>query len=489
MIRFTTVLIFSVLLAPSGVFAAVVINEIAWMGSADSTNDEWIELHNNGGSAVSLDGWMLTDTIALEIELAGTVGAGEFALLERTDDTSAPGSAFLIYTGALGNDGRTLTLRRSDNSIEDQVAGGENWENIGGDNTTKDTAQRTDAGWITARPTPARANETVSSPAPETESTREQTAVQGSDEDKKPEKISLVLPDTTLELSPVVPKIAYVNQGVAFDVVAEGIGPHLIESLQYSWNFGDTYTSEGKKVTHAFRHPGEYVVMLFASYARHSGTARHEITVLPTSFSISRTESGDVLIHNNARYEVDLSGFLVRGDRTITIPGGTILLPNATLTIERSRLESGVQKMIALYDGARILVASSMPMSVIGDEGSAATTTQAGESIEESPTTTAEGSSEMTLVLLAEEEEPFGSEEPPSEEEILEPLASLIARTGQSAQVGSPWVLGSALAAETVSAVPETKRNMLAYYGLVGVIILSILALYTTRKKEPHDLL
>jgi hypothetical protein len=139
--------------------------------------------------------------------------------------------------------------------------------------------------------------------------------------------------------------------------------------------------------------------------------------------------------------------------------------------------------MIALYDGARILVASSMPMSVIGDEGSAATTTQAGESIEESPTTTAEGSSEMTLVLLAEEEEPFGSEEPPSEEEILEPLASLIARTGQPAQVGSPWVLGSALAAETVSAVPETKRNMLAYYGLVGVIILSILALYTVRRE------
>ena len=144
------------LFSVSCTYAAVTINEIAWMGNETSANDEWIELFNDGGSSVDVTGWVLRDGMNLEIVLTGAIGAGQYAVLERTDDDSAPGGAFLIYTGALTNTGATLVLARDDGGIEDQVSGGENWENIGGDNVTKETAQYTSSGWTTGAATPGK---------------------------------------------------------------------------------------------------------------------------------------------------------------------------------------------------------------------------------------------------------------------------------------------------------------------------------------------
>lgn len=152
--RGNTVVTTLLLLLPQVSLAAVSISEIAWMGSVESANDEWIELHNNGEAPINLAGWELIDNDSLSITLAGTVGAGQFAVLERTNDDSAPGSAFLIYTGALKNTGATLTLKNNVGATVDVVEGGKDWQKVGGDNRTKATAQKTETGWITAPATP-----------------------------------------------------------------------------------------------------------------------------------------------------------------------------------------------------------------------------------------------------------------------------------------------------------------------------------------------
>jgi hypothetical protein len=83
----------------------VAINEIAWMGRLADANDEWIELHNNTGAPINLSGWTLIAADGTpNITLTGTIPAGGYFILERTDDNSVPGvAADLIYTGALGN--------------------------------------------------------------------------------------------------------------------------------------------------------------------------------------------------------------------------------------------------------------------------------------------------------------------------------------------------------------------------------------------------
>ena len=109
------------LVGATAIGKTLVINEIAWAGSAASTADEWIELVNVSDELIDLVGWTLVfaDTVIHLGELDGatreirqiTVGPGGFLLLERTDDaTISDIEADLIYVGKLINTGMVLQL-------------------------------------------------------------------------------------------------------------------------------------------------------------------------------------------------------------------------------------------------------------------------------------------------------------------------------------------------------------------------------------------
>ncbi len=120
----------------------VVINEISWMGTTASYNDEWIELYNNTPDPINIDGWVLkSEDGGLEIKLAGTISGAGFYLLERTDNNAIPNiPADLIYKGALGNNGENLKI--IDNNVEliDEVNAASGW--FAGNNETKQTMER-----------------------------------------------------------------------------------------------------------------------------------------------------------------------------------------------------------------------------------------------------------------------------------------------------------------------------------------------------------
>lgn len=108
----------------------VIINEVAWGGTAVSSADEWIELYNPGGSAIDLTGWNLNAVDgAPSIALSGTIPAGGYYLLERTDDNSVSDiAADFIYTGSLSNTVETLELRDDSNNLIDTAnLGGASW--------------------------------------------------------------------------------------------------------------------------------------------------------------------------------------------------------------------------------------------------------------------------------------------------------------------------------------------------------------------------
>lgn len=121
--------------------ADVVINEVAWMGTTTSSNDEWLELKNTTDAAIDLSGWQLNwDGGA--VELSGSIAPGDYYLLERTDDDSVPGiAADLIYSGSLGNAGENLVLLDNDGNVIDSTDFATGWP--AGDNTAKLTMERT----------------------------------------------------------------------------------------------------------------------------------------------------------------------------------------------------------------------------------------------------------------------------------------------------------------------------------------------------------
>lgn len=352
---------------PTVVSAAVTFSEVAWMGDTASANHEWLELHNDG-ETVDVTGWSVRDGANLHIELSGVIAAGAYVVLERSSEESAPGSAFLIYTGALVNTGTTLRLERSDGSIEDQVSGGENWQDVGGDNVTKETAQYTTGGWVTAVATPGRA---IAADEVEVVVAGEETASVNNaspsvvQHAKSSEPVRLILPDVDLEMSIDAQKIGYVHQPIEIEVEPSGIGKTLIDSLQYEWNFGDGETATSKKVTHVYDYPGTYVVTVYGGFKRQEQVARHEITILPVAISLTTNEAGDAQVNNDSPYEIDISGYKVSGIKEFIFPPRSVMLPNQTVTIAKKKLGGSKNQLVTIYDTKSALIASSVPERLI----------------------------------------------------------------------------------------------------------------------------
>lgn len=156
------------LLTAMPAYASVRINEIAWMGTETSANDEWIELyHSEGTSSADLDGWHLRGKDGSpNIALKGSITPGGYYLIERTSDATLPNiDADLVasFGKGLANSGETLMLTNASGTLIDTVVGGNEWSKLGGNNKTKHTAQYGAAGWMTAAPTPRAQNVT---PAP-----------------------------------------------------------------------------------------------------------------------------------------------------------------------------------------------------------------------------------------------------------------------------------------------------------------------------------
>lgn len=102
---------------------SVVINEVAWAGSADSANDEWIELYNNGNQAVDLTGWTIVDDVDTSYQLAGVIQPRSFFLIEDKEETVSNIQADVIVNMSLANTGDSLVLKDNQGRTIDTVNG------------------------------------------------------------------------------------------------------------------------------------------------------------------------------------------------------------------------------------------------------------------------------------------------------------------------------------------------------------------------------
>lgn len=143
------IILFILLFSFNIVFAKdILINEIAWMGTENSSNDEWIELCNISNEDISLENYKLFIG-EKEIKLKGIVKANSFYVLERTDESTLPNiKADLIYTGSIKNTGEKIILKDNKNDKIDEADFTNGW--TAGDNKTKQTAERIDDLWQTS---------------------------------------------------------------------------------------------------------------------------------------------------------------------------------------------------------------------------------------------------------------------------------------------------------------------------------------------------
>lgn len=97
-----------------GVAPAVVINEVAWPGSAANSADEWIELYNTTGAAISLAGWKIVDDAGAQTySLSGTIAANGYFLIERSAAATSVAGDLVVSGISLANTGDTLELQNA----------------------------------------------------------------------------------------------------------------------------------------------------------------------------------------------------------------------------------------------------------------------------------------------------------------------------------------------------------------------------------------
>jgi len=135
--------------APSEIpLGKVVINEIAWMGTASSSSDEWLELYNTTSVSTDISGWTLkaqdgTPNISLASKSIDPFG---FYLLERTSDDTISDITADWYgsfgVGGLKNDGEILELRDGGGNLQDIVSKSSGGSWYAGDNPNKKTMER-----------------------------------------------------------------------------------------------------------------------------------------------------------------------------------------------------------------------------------------------------------------------------------------------------------------------------------------------------------
>lgn len=335
MTKNTLLFLCALIVLPTMASAQVIINEIAWMGTAVSANDEWIELYNTGSETISLSGWkLLAQDGDPKITLSGEIPAGGYFLLERSDDESVPDvSAGVIYTGGLGNTGETLELFDVGGLVVDSVVGGTSWS-LGGDNTAKNTPQRqTDNSWITGVPTPGLQNSTEHI-APTT------GEVQGT---------STSTPSTTKKIITKYTQNLFVFAGEDMQAIAgayaffEGygvdrFGEHTGVS-NYRWSFGDGDGGEGKNTRHIYRFPGTYTAVTSISAQHqhaHDSVLVHVALADVALSSVLYGEDGYIEISNNSDAPLDLSLWKLQAEyaegkkygRIFTIPMTTTIAPH-----------------------------------------------------------------------------------------------------------------------------------------------------------------
>ncbi len=381
------------LLAPVVSFASVQVHEIAWMGTATSANDEWIELMNPDDASVDLTNWTinwaLSGSSPRTIKLTGTLAGKGHYMMERTSDATLPSIvADLIYVGALSNSGETIVLKNAAGTEVDKVDGSDGWKitgsTVAGNNETKETAQRSLSGWVTAPGTPRLLNATAASVAVGITTTTNVAAIGTTrsssirtvTEDEDVQAISAHSSSVQVsEVRKIKPpllttpgreRVGVMRVPLTFTALSYDDDGKIVQDVRHSWSFGDGATAEGKIATHSYRFPGVYVVIVNTIRGDVEAVGRTTVAVGEPRVRVSGATLGMqgsyIELVNAGATEVNLGGWqLSSGVLHWMIPKDTLIAAKTKLSFpfETTKLTVDERPMALAYpDGEEVLGSS-----------------------------------------------------------------------------------------------------------------------------------
>tara|TARA_Y100000310_G_scaffold263659_1_gene273966 strand:+ start:6274 stop:7470 length:1197 start_codon:yes stop_codon:yes gene_type:complete len=355
---------------PVLVHGQVIINEIAWMGTHTSSADEWIELYNTGTTPVTLDNWTLAaDDGSPDITLSGTISGQSYFILERTDDTSAPGViADLIYSGALSNSGEALSLSDTNGSIINRVDAISGW--IAGDSTDKLTMQFHNDGWLTGTGTPKAINTTIQAGGGSSGTgggTGNDNGSSNTDTSTEPSIHISPLPPTRIDdiqqirISAGVDRVIPVGTPISFYAIAIDKNNDPVKLSSVLWTFGDGGRAGGIDAEHIYRYPGTYLVSLNVEHDNINTVSHAKIRVFSPNISISEISEEDgksfIALTNSSIDDINITDWILKSaNRKFVFPKDTIILSGETIKLPKQITRLKVRDEVLLMDAQKSIV-------------------------------------------------------------------------------------------------------------------------------------
>ena len=336
-LKFLTILFF----IPLFTSAQVYFSEIMYdpKDTDASSGGEWVEVQNTGSTAVDFTKLIFFENDTnhgITADGVAEIPPGGYAVISK--DPTVFKSYFTNFSSLLFkasfslNDGEKLVIKinkddpvTSDNSVEytsDQ----------GAKNDGNSLQKNLSGSWVSATPTPGSgmASEGATSNANTNNETVEQSLG--------------VAANNIVSNFPVEPQMI-VEAGsnktivagalVTFDGIALGLKKEPLENARYMWSFGDGILKEGRKVTHTYLYPGEYIAVLEVSSGYFSGSDRLKVSVIKPEIVISKIgDAADYFIEitNNSKNELDLSGWILKSqNEQFFIPKNTIIIPQGKI--------------------------------------------------------------------------------------------------------------------------------------------------------------
>ena len=347
---------------PLAVSAVVEISEIMYDLPGGDSDREWIEIWNNGTTAINLTEWKFVEANVnhgiVFSRGSETVALGGFAIIADSPEkflTDYPNFSGNLFDSSfsLGNTSEHLALKNGD-TIVNEVTYSSEWGAAGDGNSL----QKISGQWKVGTPTPGVANIANSSSSGSNPPANEQGTSSPSQSSNQ---------TTSAEKPPEMLVNAGANRTVVVGADALFLGKVLgadgkpLENIRFLWNFGDGETKEGQNVLHRFRFPGEYIVTLDIAYGKWSATARLTATAIKSPLVISRVEKGSdgfVEILNGGNVELDLFGwYLKSGSVSFLIPKNTTIIGNKKIIFPNEVTGLTTDDVLLLYPNG-VVVAS-----------------------------------------------------------------------------------------------------------------------------------
>lgn len=145
------------------------------------------------------------------------------------------------------------------------------------------------------------------------------------------------------------------------------------EAVKFSWSYGDGNVGVGPIVSHMYKYPGEYVVVLNAKAGNVFAVSRLKVKVIDPQISIG-LQDGYIEISNDTESEVNLFNWkLISENKAFIFQPDTIILPKSKIKIDKSLLTmNGEPEKGTLLKNNLGKVVTFVPASVQNDLSSIA---------------------------------------------------------------------------------------------------------------------